>query len=139
MILASCCHRQMSLLPSSFVSSHDSDNSEGVKGTHHQSPNVMESDNTSVSSSPPGGREGYVPSMLEQHTATHVVDLHKLGTYCVHIWCYYIYIYIYIYIHTPPGILGTSSEELYELEAPAAMGTVSTSKPNQLDEFDFYN
>jgi len=42
-------------------------------------------------------------------------------------------------MYTPSGILGTSTEELYKLEAPAAMATVSTSKSNQLDEFDFYN
>jgi len=124
----------MSLLPSNLVTDHGNDNSEGVKGTHHQSTATMESDITSCSSSPSEGGGGYVPSMLEPHTAkhtSHVVDLHKLGTYCILIWCHY--------ISTLPGILGTSTEELYELEAPAAMATVSTSKSNQLDEFDFYN
>ena len=86
----------MSLLPSNLVTDHDSDNSEGVKGTHHQSPPAMESDDDNTSlSSPSGGGGGYVPSMLEQRTATHtshVVDLRKLGTCCVFIWCYYIYI-----------------------------------------------
>ncbi|XP_065919089.1 uncharacterized protein [Dysidea avara] len=76
--------RQMSLLPSNLVTDHDSDNSEGVKGTHHQSPPAMESDDDNTSlSSPSGGGGGYVPSMLEQRTATHtshVVDLRKLAT-----------------------------------------------------------
>jgi len=88
------CYRQMSLLPSNLVTDHGSDNSEGVKGAHHQSPAAMGSDDSSLSSSPSGGGGCYVPSMLEPHTAkhtSHVVDLHRLGTYCVLIWCHYIY------------------------------------------------
>ena len=79
-------YRQISLLPSTLVTNHD--NSQGVKVTY-QSPAAIESDDdTSMSSSPPGGRGGYVPSMLEQHTSK-VVDLHKLGMFVL-IWCYYI-------------------------------------------------